>query len=103
MSYCIDGNNAIWDMAMNAKRCIANSPIFYSTAEYTAVATQLSALQGSASAASTSSLTVAELFAVPSSPDLATIFMQGFSLPLICYLVAWAYGLLISFIGENHE
>lgn len=51
--------------------------------------------------ASSSSLTVAELFAVPAVPDLQTVFAQGFALPLILYLVAWAFGSVVNFINEK--
>lgn len=47
------------------------------------------------------SLTVAELFAVPAVPDLQTVFMGGMSLPLILYLVAWAFGVVLNFINEK--
>lgn len=51
--------------------------------------------------AQSASLTVAELFAVPSIPDLETVFMYGFKLPLIFYLVSWAFGVVVNFINEK--
>lgn len=51
--------------------------------------------------AQSASLTVAELFAVPATPDLQTVFMSGMSLPLILYLVAWAFGVVLNFINEK--
>jgi hypothetical protein len=51
--------------------------------------------------AQSASLTVAELFAVPAVPDLQTVFMYGFSMPLILYLVAWAFGVVLNFINEK--
>lgn len=41
--------------------------------------------------------TLSSLFAVPLASDLQSMWMAGFSLPLIVYLVAWAYQTVINF------
>lgn len=62
---------------------------------------EFATLKASVATANSSSLTVSELFAVPAVPDLQTVFMAGFSVPLTLYLAAWAYGVLLSFINQK--
>jgi hypothetical protein len=69
--------------------------------DITMTASEFAALKNAIANAGNSNLTVAELFAVPAVPDLQTVFMAGFALPLILYLVAWAYGVVLNFINEK--
>lgn len=41
--------------------------------------------------------TLSSIFAVPLASDLQSMWMIGFSLPVIFYLTAWAYQTVISF------
>lgn len=38
-----------------------------------------------------------------SSADYQTLFMTGLTLPLICYLTAWAFGSVINFLNKNES
>lgn len=44
--------------------------------------------------------TLTDLFTVPMMSDLQTMFNTGFSLPLIAYLTAWAYGTVINWFSQ---
>jgi hypothetical protein len=47
--------------------------------------------------------TIQDLFTVPLSSDLNQVFMCGFGLPVLCYLVSWAYQICIDmFNDKNH-
>ena len=50
--------------------------------------------------ANTSSLTLDDVFLVPAIEDLQTVFMSGFSLPIVIYLTAWAFSTAINFTKE---
>jgi hypothetical protein len=88
-----NGNNVV--AVTSLSQCDPSKTAYLSASELSAL------MQQASSAASQSSLTVAELFAVPSVPDLQNIFMQGFSLPCTVYLVSWVYGQLLSFIEDS--
>lgn len=45
--------------------------------------------------------TLTTLFAVPAQEDMQQAFGVGFGLPMICYLVSWAYGSVIRFATKN--
>jgi hypothetical protein len=45
--------------------------------------------------------TFTNVFQIPLSSDLQTMFITGFSLPLICFLSAWAFGLLINWFEKR--
>ncbi len=45
--------------------------------------------------------TLTDIFSIPLVDDLQTLWMLGFSLPLTCYLTAWAFQAIISWF--NHE
>ena len=47
--------------------------------------------------AQSATLTVADLFAYPTSEQLLQVFQIGFYLPLQAYLLAWVYGVLFSY------
>ena len=44
--------------------------------------------------------TLHDIFSIPLVEDLQSMFMVGFSLPLIAYLTAWAFGILIEWLNE---
>jgi hypothetical protein len=64
-------------------------------------ASEFAALKDAIADAGASNLTVTELFAVPAVADLQTVFMAGIFLPLVLYLVSWAYGTVVNFINEK--
>ena len=42
-------------------------------------------------------------FSTPEAADIQLAFMAGITIPMICYLTAWAYGMVIQFAtSENH-
>jgi len=45
--------------------------------------------------------TLAALFSMPDALSVQEAFMAGFSLPLICYLTAWGYGLVINWFNSR--
>ena len=45
--------------------------------------------------------TLADVFNIPVSSDLKTMFLTGFSLPVICYLVAWGYQVVIGWFDQR--
>ena len=42
------------------------------------------------------------IFSTPDQGVLQAAFVAGFSLPLICYLTAWAYQLVINFATKDN-
>ena len=47
--------------------------------------------------------TLQDIFSVPVAPDLATIWMLGFSLPFIIYFVSSHYAAVINFFNHKNE
>ena len=45
--------------------------------------------------------TLLNIFTVPVSSDMREMWMIGFSLPIICWLTAWAYGSVINFMEQR--
>lgn len=45
--------------------------------------------------------TLAALFAVPDSATIQTAFMAGISLPLILWLAAWGFGVVVNFLNSR--
>ena len=46
--------------------------------------------------------TLQDIFAMPLTSDLQTMWMLGFGLPIICYLTAWSMGILISMFKTRY-
>lgn len=44
---------------------------------------------------------LANIYNMPASADLGTAWMLGFSLPVIVYLVSWAFGHVIGFASKD--
>lgn len=86
-------------------------PLALDTIRYTVATTQLSA-SGAATYATTlvqqlpscvsQSIAFPDVFAMPSVVDLQTVFYVGFSAPVIVYLSAWAYNVVVRFINDNN-
>lgn len=47
--------------------------------------------------------TLAALFAMPEPESVRTAFMAGLSLPLILWLTAWGFGVVVSYINSRAE
>ncbi|MGZ5009685.1 MAG: hypothetical protein ACXV74_01850 [Methylobacter sp.] len=47
--------------------------------------------------------TLQDIFTMPIASDLAQMWSLGFSLPVICYLTAWGYGVVINWFNERHD
>ncbi len=47
-------------------------------------------------------VTLSALVSMPTIPDMQAMWYVGFSLPVICYMVAWAYQAVITFISQDH-
>ncbi len=47
--------------------------------------------------------TLAALFAMPDPETIQTAFMSGLSLPLILWLTAWGFGVVVSYINSRAE
>lgn len=46
--------------------------------------------------------TLHDIFNMPLSSDMLQMWELGFSLPVLCYLVAWGYGTVINMFSRNH-
>lgn len=44
---------------------------------------------------------LASVFNLPASPDLATVWMIGFTLPLILWLTAWGFGVVVNMFNDD--
>ena len=47
--------------------------------------------------------TLQSIFAMPVAEDVAKLWVTGFSLPLVVYLVAWGFGVVINWFKPEHE
>lgn len=47
--------------------------------------------------------TLAALFAMPDPETIQSAFMAGFSLPLILWLTAWGFGVVVGYINSRAE
>jgi hypothetical protein len=55
------------------------------------------------SSAFQSAPTLYDLFNIPLVPDLQTMFMTGFTIPIVAYLTAYAYGVIINWFSEPED
>lgn len=46
--------------------------------------------------------TLTDIFTMPLAEDLTQMWMLGFTLPMITYLTAWGYGVVINWFNEKH-
>lgn len=52
----------------------------------------------------TSPVTLSNIFSLPAAtPDVATVWMLGFSLPVICYLAAWGFGIVVNMFWHRDD
>jgi len=47
--------------------------------------------------------TLTDIFTMPVAEDLQQMWMLGFSLPIITYLTAWGYGVVINWFNEKYH
>lgn len=47
--------------------------------------------------------TLAALFAMPGEEDIKAAFMAGITLPLMLWLVSWAFGVVVGFINSRSD
>lgn len=47
--------------------------------------------------------TLHQIFAMPELEDAGAIWLAGFSLPMIVYLVAWGFGVVVNFFKPENE
>jgi len=47
--------------------------------------------------------TLTDIFTMPLAEDLQQMWMLGFSLPIITYLTAWGYGVVINWFNEKYH
>jgi len=47
--------------------------------------------------------TLTDIFTMPVAEDLQQMWMLGFSLPIIAYLTAWSYGVVINWFNEKYH
>lgn len=45
--------------------------------------------------------TLTDIFTMPLAEDLAQMWMLGFSMPIITYLTAWGYGVVINWFSDK--
>ena len=45
--------------------------------------------------------TLTDIFTIPMTDDLQTMFELGFGLPMIAYLTAWGYGVVINWFNSR--
>lgn len=43
------------------------------------------------------------LFEIPANESIQTAFIAGFSIPMICYMAAWAFGSVVKFINRKSD
>lgn len=46
--------------------------------------------------------TLQDVFNIPLAANLTQMFSLGFSLPILCFMVAWAYGTVINFFDSRY-
>lgn len=46
--------------------------------------------------------TLTDIFTMPLAADLQQMWMLGFSTPIIAYLTAWGYGVVINWFDERN-
>jgi hypothetical protein len=51
----------------------------------------------------TSLPTLTDIFAIPIAEDLQQMFTVGFSIPVVAYLTAWGYGVVINWFNEREH
>lgn len=47
--------------------------------------------------------TLQALFAWPESDQMVKAWMAGFTLPMVCYLAAWGFGVVVNFFNSDKE
>lgn len=47
--------------------------------------------------------TLQDIFSMPIASDLLQMWELGFGLPVLCYLVAWGYGVIINMFARDHN
>jgi hypothetical protein len=47
--------------------------------------------------------TLQSLFAWPESDQMVAAWMAGFTIPMICYLAAWGFGVVVNFLKPENE
>ncbi|PPD46036.1 MAG: hypothetical protein CTY16_09535 [Methylobacter sp.] len=47
--------------------------------------------------------TLTDIFAMPVAGDLQQMWMLGFGLPVIAYLTAWAFGVVINWFSDKEH
>lgn len=65
--------------------------------DYTALQTLLT------QSTSAQSPTLQDIFAMPIASDLQQMFMLGFGYPIMCYLAAWGFGVLINMFNTSES
>lgn len=50
----------------------------------------------------TSPVTLSRIFSMPAVPDVATAWSIAFTLPLILWLTAWGFGVVINMFKDHH-
>ena len=51
----------------------------------------------------TSLPTLTDIFTFPVAEDLQQMFTLGFSIPMVAYLTAWGYGVVINWFNEREH
>lgn len=49
----------------------------------------------------TSPISLSNIFTVPPLPDVSTVWALGFITPMVVYMTAWGYGILLDFISRR--
>lgn len=47
--------------------------------------------------------TLQALFSMPETASIQDAFLAGFSLPVICYLTAWGYGVVVNWFNSRYD
>lgn len=53
--------------------------------------------------ASSSQPSLQDIFDIPLAADLLQMWELGFGLPMLCYLTAWGYGVVINFFNDKRH
>ncbi len=51
----------------------------------------------------TNAVSLADVFEIPESTELASAFELGFGLVMICYLSSWALGAVVNWFNPDHD
>jgi len=83
---CIHANATAFSIVDTVAECIAIDPQAYTVLSAASIADQPS---------------MQDIFAIPLAEDMVQMWSLGFGLPMICYLSAWGFGVLLNMLSDT--